>query len=103
MEVSMEAAATYLTYVINKAKEQAHAQQMQLVQQQTQGNAQAGQMIEQAKRKTLMMQHQADMELENLKGQWQLKIEGMKKNMDYAEGGTAGRGEEVFLYRAGTC
>jgi hypothetical protein len=32
-----------------------------------------------------MMQHQADMELENLKGQWQLKIEGMKKNMDYAE------------------
>ena len=75
-------AGELLAFNIKKRKEEQHQQQMELVQQQTQGNAQVIQMGEQAKQQTIMMQHQADMELETLKGMIQFKIEMMKKTAD---------------------
>ena len=81
----MKQATMYLAYAVKKRREAMHQQQMQLVQQQTQGNQQVAVASEQAKQQTLMLQAKLQIELENVKGQWMYITEQMKKGSDQQE------------------
>jgi len=82
---NMKQATMYLAYAVKKRREAMHQQQMQLVQQQTQGNQQVAVASEQAKQQTLMLQAKLQIELENVKGQWMYITEQMKKGSDQQE------------------
>lgn len=75
-------AGMLLNYKIEKRKEQAHAQQMELVQQQTESNAQVAQVSEQMKQQTISMQGEIDMQLLIVGKQLEMEIERMKKSAD---------------------
>lgn len=79
---NLKQAGELLAYNIQKRKEEAHQQQMELVQQQTQGNAQIAQMTEQMKQQTIGVQLQADLIRIQTEMEWQYRIEGMKKQAD---------------------
>ena len=64
---NLDEAAEYLAYEIGKAKERFQQEQQQNIQLQAQSNLQAMAAAEEEKRKTLILQHQLNMELENLK------------------------------------
>lgn len=82
---NMKQAWVYLSYKVKKNKELMHQQQMQLVQQQTQGNMQVASATEQMKQQTIQIQTQGAAFIENIKGEWQWKIEMMKKQNDANE------------------
>ena len=75
-------AGMVLDYKIQKRKEEAHQQQLQIVQQQSESNAQVAQVTEQMKQQTIQMQGQIDMQLLLVEKQLEYKIEEMKKSMD---------------------
>lgn len=79
---NLKQADILLAYRIKKRKEEAQANSMALQQQQSQGNMQVAQATEQMKQQTIQIQHQADMELANLEGQWNYIIETAKKAQD---------------------
>lgn len=79
-------AQRYLAYILTKRKEENHNKQMQLVQQQSQGNAQVAQATEQAKQQTLILMHKLKMEEINTENEWLFRIEQMKKSSDQIEG-----------------
>lgn len=71
-----------LDYKIDQRKEQAHQQQLEIQQQQTEGNAYVQQAAEMAKQDTLQMQLDADIVRINAQGQWAYQTELMKKQHD---------------------
>lgn len=75
-------AVQLLSYKIQKRKEEAHAQQMQLQQQQAEGNAYVAQAGEIAAQQTLQMQLEADLIRIQAEKQWEYEIELMKKSHD---------------------
>lgn len=79
---NLKEAYQVLDYKINKRKEEAHAQQMQLVQQQTEGNMQVSQATEQMKQQTLQMQGEMDIQKIIIQGKINFEIEQMKKMVD---------------------
>lgn len=79
---NLKEAYSVLDYKIQKRKEEAHAQQMQLVQQQTEGNVQVAQAAEQMKQQTISIQLEADLIRIQTEMQWQYQIELMKKQTD---------------------
>ncbi len=82
---NLKQADMLLAYRIKKRKEEAQAFELQKQQQLTQGQAQASIAIEQAKQQTIQMQTQGQLTVEDLKGQWQYRIELMKKTSDQTE------------------
>lgn len=72
----------YLDYNIQKRKEEAHQQQLEIQQQQTEGNAYVQQAMEMAKQDTIQMQLDADLVRINAQGQWTYQTEYMKKQHD---------------------
>lgn len=83
---NLKQAWRYLSYIVNKRQEEQRAFEMQKIQQQNQGAAQAGMVVEQEKQKTIMMQGQIDMEKINLEMGWLMQIELLKKQSDQIEG-----------------
>lgn len=79
-----------LSYKVGKNKQAAHQQQMQLVQQQTQGNAQAAMAQEQAKQQTLQIEQQMQLQIEQMRIQADLQKEAMKLQVE----------ERVRMYEA---
>lgn len=79
---NLKQAGELLAYNIEKRKEQAHAEQMKLVQQQSQSNAQVAQVTEQMKQQTIGVQLQADLVRIQTEMEWQYRIESMKKSAD---------------------
>jgi hypothetical protein len=79
---NLKQAAELLAYNISKRKEEMHQQQMQLVQQQTEGNKEAALAQEQASQQTVALTHQLKMEEINTEKQWEYIIEQMKKQTD---------------------
>lgn len=79
---NLKQGAELLAYNIEKRKQQAHAEQMQLVEQQAQSNAQVAQVTEQMKQQTISMQGEIDMQLLIVEKQLEMEIERMKKSMD---------------------
>jgi hypothetical protein len=82
---SITQAMVYLDYVVKKRGDEAHMKQMQLVQQQTQGNQQVMIAGEQMKQQTLILQGKIQLEIENTKGQWMFVTEQAKKSSDLNE------------------
>lgn len=82
---NLKQAALLLDYKIKKNKEQAQQNQLQLAQQQAQGNAQASIAIEQAKQQTIQMQGQIDLAKIDAQGRWVYMTEAMKKQSDQTE------------------
>lgn len=75
-------AAALLDYKIEKRKQEAHQQQLEVIQQQTDGNAQVAQMTAQFEQQKMQMQAQIDMQLLIIGKQLEYKIEEMKKQTD---------------------
>lgn len=75
-------AVQLLSYKIQKRKEEAHAQQMELQQQQTEGNAYVAQAAEMAKQQSAEMMLDIDLIKLNAEKQWEYEIEAMKKSVD---------------------
>lgn len=79
---NLKQAAMLLDYKIQKRKEEAHQQQMQLVQQQTEGNMQTAQQAAEMQGQFAEMQNQLDLIKINAEKQWEFEIESMKKSVD---------------------
>jgi len=79
---NLKQAVGILDYKIEKRKEALHAQQMELVQQQTEGNAQVAQMTAQLNQQTIQMQGQIDIQRIIIEKKMEFEIEQMKKMMD---------------------
>lgn len=79
---NLKEAYDILDYRIQKRKEEQHQQQLQLVQQQTQGNQQVAMATEQMKQQTIGVQLQADLLRIQTEMEWTYRIEGMKKSAD---------------------
>ena len=79
---NLKQAAELLAYNIQKRQEQAHVRQMQLVQEQTAGNAQVAEATETMKQDTLTLQGQMDIQKIIIEKQMEYKIEEMKKSID---------------------
>jgi hypothetical protein len=75
-------AVQLLSYKIQKRKEEAHAQQMELQQQQTEGNAYVAQASEMAKQQSIQLQLEADLIRIQAEKQWEYEIEIAKKQFD---------------------
>lgn len=90
---NLKQAAMVLDYKIQKRKQEAHEQQMQLAQQQTDGNMQVAAQSEQMKQQTAAVMHQFKMEEINAQGQWDFVTESMKKESDRAEGEVQAEGK----------
>jgi hypothetical protein len=82
---NLKQAAMVLDYKINKRKQEANAQQQQLVQMQGQQNQQVALAAEQAKQQTAQIQGQIDAQIEHIRGQWNYMTEMAKKNSDLNE------------------
>jgi hypothetical protein len=79
---NLKQAAELLAYHVGQQRELAHQQQMQLVQQQTEGNMQTAQALEAAKQQSMMVQGQIDLQKIAAELQGQYMIELMKKGAD---------------------
>lgn len=79
---NLKQGAELLAYTIQKRKEQAHAQQMQLVAEQGNQNTQVAQVTAQLQQQTIQMQADADMQLLIVEKQMDYEIEKLKKTMD---------------------
>lgn len=79
---NIKSAWRILGYRIKKREQELQAQKLQAIQMQSQSNAQAGVAVEQAKQQTMKQQGDINMQIENMKGQWQYMIEQMKKGSD---------------------
>ena len=79
---NLKQAAELLAYNISRRQEEAHQRQMELVQQQTDGNAQVAQMTAQLQQQTIQMQGQIDVQKIIIEKQLEFKTEQMKKQMD---------------------
>lgn len=75
----------YLAKAIKDAQEDIHRRQIEMQQQQSNGNMQVAIEAEKAKRETLKLQGQIEIQKETVKGQWQYYIEKMKKGSDIDE------------------
>lgn len=85
---NMKQAWVYLNYKVNKNKQIAQQNQLQQQQVIAQANGEAAMKLEQLKQQNAIMLLQGQMQLENLKGEWQYRIESMKKASDREEGVT---------------
>lgn len=74
--------AMILDYKIQQRKEEQHNQQVELVQQQTQGNTQVAQATAQFQQQTAQMQGNIDAQLILIEKMWDFNIEQMKKRSD---------------------
>lgn len=79
---NLKEAASLLDYKIQKRKEDQHNQQMELVQQQTEGNAQMAQMQAQLQQQTIQMQGELDIQKIIIEKKMEFEIEQMKKMID---------------------
>lgn len=79
---NLKEAAALLDYKIEKRKEQAHQQQLEIGQQQTEGNMQIAQMTAQLDQQKIQMQGQIDMQIMLVGKQLEFEIEKMKKQSD---------------------
>lgn len=79
---NLKQAYQVLDYKIEKRREQQHLQQMQLVEQQTQGNIQVSNATEQMKQQTIVLQGQIEMQKLIAEKQMEFEIEQMKKMID---------------------
>lgn len=79
---NLKQAGELLAYNIQKRKEEAHAQQLELVQQQTKGNQEVAMVTSQLEQQNMMTQGQIDMEKLLTEKMWDFEIEKMKKTMD---------------------
>lgn len=79
---NLKQAAMVLDYKIKKRKEEAHAMQMQLVQQQGQMNLQNSEATAEEERTTAEFVNQLDLIKINAEKQWEYEIESMKKSVD---------------------
>jgi hypothetical protein len=79
---NLKQAAMVLDYKIKKRKEEAHAKQMQLVQEQGQQNQQAAVTTAQMEQETAAMLNELDLIKINAEKQWEYEIESMKKQVD---------------------
>jgi uncharacterized protein YlzI (FlbEa/FlbD family) len=79
---NLHEAEIVLAYKIRKRKEQAHAEQMELLQQQSESNAQVAAATEEMKQQTIAVQGEVDMELLIAEKMWEMEIEKMKKQSD---------------------
>lgn len=80
---NLKQAAMVLDYKIQKRKEEAHQQQMQLVQEQGQQNMQNSIATKQMEQELAEFQNQLDLMRINAEKQWEMEIEQMKKNYDF--------------------
>lgn len=92
---NLKQADMLLAYRIKKRKEEAQIMKMQQDQNVAQAQAQANIMLEQVKQQTIQMQTQGQMMVENLKGEWQYRIELMKKENDANEAVIQGQAKVV--------
>ena len=79
---NLKQAYLILDYKIEKRKEQQQLQQMQLVQQQTEGNAQVAQVTAELDQQTIQMQGQIDIQKIIIEKKLEFEIEQMKKMID---------------------
>jgi hypothetical protein len=79
---NLKQAGELLAYNIQKRKEEAHQQQMELVAQQGEQNKQVAAMAEQMKQQTMAMQGQIDIQKIIIEGKINFEIEQMKKMID---------------------
>lgn len=79
---NLKQAYLILDYKIEKRKEQQQLQQMQLVQQQTEGNAQVAQVTAELNQQTIQMQGQIDIQKIIIEKKMEFEIEQMKKMID---------------------
>lgn len=82
---NLKMASMILAYRIKKRREQMQQFELQKIQQQTQGNAQAAQIAEQERRTTLQTQLEADIAKINAEKQWEYIIQMGKKESDIQE------------------
>jgi hypothetical protein len=82
---NLKMASMILAYRIKKRREQMQQFELQKIQQQTQGNAQAAQVAEQEKRTTLQTQLEVDIAKINAEKQWDYIIQMGKKESDIQE------------------
>jgi hypothetical protein len=75
-------AAQVMDYKIKKRKEEAHLQQMQLVQEQAKGNEQVAVATSQAKQEELMLQSELKIQEIIVEKEYEFRIEQMKKQSD---------------------
>lgn len=80
--INLDEAAMYLGYKARKAKERMHQQQMELMQQQTQGNMEVAATTKQMEQEAILTQGEVDMELLITEKMWELEIETRKKQLD---------------------
>lgn len=79
---NLKEAEVVLAYKIRKRKEQAHAEQMELLQQQSQGNVEATQAASAAKQEEMMLQAELDIQKIIVEKEYEMRIETMKKQTD---------------------
>lgn len=79
---NLKQAGELLAYNIQRRKDEAHQQQMQLVQQQTEGNQQTAATAAQLEQQTIQLQGQIDIEKIIIQQEYQFRIEQMKKQTD---------------------
>jgi len=82
---NLKMASMILAYRIKKRREQMQQFELQKIQQQTQGNAQAAQLAEQERRITLQTQLDVDIAKINAEKQWEYIIQMGKKESDIQE------------------
>ena len=82
---NLKMASMILAYRIKKRREQMQQYELQKIQQQTQGNAQAAQLAEQERRITLQTQLDVDIAKINAEKQWDYIIQMGKKESDIQE------------------
>jgi hypothetical protein len=82
---NLKMASMILAYRIKKRREQMQQFELQKIQQQTQGNAQAAQVAEQERRTTLQTQLEVDIAKINAEKQWDYIIQMGKKESDIQE------------------
>ena len=82
---NLKMASMILAYRIKKRREQMQQFELQKIQQQTQGNAQAAQIAEQERRTTLQTQLEVDIAKINAEKQWEYIIQMGKKESDIQE------------------
>lgn len=92
---NLKQAAKLLAYRVKKRKEEQQQFALQQTQVQAQTNMQVAQVTEQMKQQTLQMTTQGQLEIENLKGMWQYRIEMMKKENDMNEANTQAQAKVV--------
>jgi hypothetical protein len=80
---NLKEAALILDYKVEKRREESHLQQLQVVQQQTQGNMEVAAATEQMKRETIQLQGEIEVQKMIIEKQMEFEIESMKKQMDF--------------------